>query len=136
MIKPGVPRLCSNVGMSAALHAVARLIECPPVREGLAASLSDALADEARLPIATRLRLVALATRLEAGDECGCATGHHEPTEWIAPLVAAFLRDDDSAFEALVAYAPRLRTLATHADRPACRLPASALLELLERRLH
>ncbi len=56
--------------MSPALHAVARLIECPPARAGLAAELSEALADETDLPIATRLRLVALAARLEAGDSC------------------------------------------------------------------
>ncbi|HLT25936.1 MAG TPA: hypothetical protein VK047_04505 [Zeimonas sp.] len=123
--------------MSPALHAVARLIDCPSSREGLAASLSAALADETRLPIATRLRLVALAARLEAGEDCGCAHEGSTPPEWIASLTAALLHEDEAAaMDALVANAAHLRTVAARAGRRACRLPAIALLELLERRLH
>ncbi len=123
--------------MSPALHAVARLIECPPARAGLAAELSDALADEPGLSFATRLRLVALATRLEAGDSCECGSGDRgAPAGWIASLAEAFLRDDASALDALVAHAARLRHVVARAGDRACRLPAAALLELLERRLH
>ncbi len=123
--------------MSPALHAVARLIECPPARAGLAAELSEALADETDLPIATRLRLVALAARLEAGDSCECSRGDRgAPAGWIASLAEAFLRDDASALEALVTHAARLRQVVARAGEHACRLPAAALLELLERRLH
>ncbi len=122
--------------MSAALHAVARLIECPSARDGLASELSEALVGETRLPIATRLRLVALAARLEGGEPCECGGRASETPEWVNSLAAAFLRDESSALEALVAHAPRLRSAAARAGSSACRLPAMALLELLDRRLH
>ncbi len=135
-IKPATRRLCSNEAMSAALHDVARLIECPRGRPGLAAQLSEALAGETDLPIATRLRLVALAARLESGDRCECSATESAPGSWIASLAEAFLRDDTSALEALVTHAPRLRSVVARAGNRACGLPAAALLELLERRLH
>lgn len=122
--------------MSPALHAVARLIECSPAREGLAAELSEALVDEMRVPFATRLRLVALAARLESGEHCECASSGRGPPEWVSSLAAAFLRDEASALEALVENAPRLRAAVAGAGSNACRLPAMALLELLERRMH
>lgn len=135
-IKPAARRLCSNEAMSAALHDVARLIECPRARPGLAARLSEALAGETDLPISTRLRLVALAARLEAGDRCECGRAGSAPDPWIAALAEAFLRDDASALEALATHAPRLRGVVARAGGRACRLPAAALLEVLERRLH
>ncbi len=135
-IKPARCPLCSNEPMSPALHDVARLIECPRARPGLAAHLSEALADETELPIATRLRLVALAARLEAGEGCECSREEPEPDTWVAALAQAFLHDDSSALEALIAYAPRLREVAARAGNRACRLPAAALLGLLERKLH
>lgn len=122
--------------MSAALHDVARLIECPSARPGLAARLSEALADETELPIATRLRLVALAARLEAGDRCECGRPESAPDSWVDTLAQAFLDDESSGLEALIAHAPRLRAVvARNGNRP-CRLPAAALLEVLERKLH
>jgi len=122
--------------MSPALYAVARLIDCPSAHAGLASELSEALVGETRLPIATRLRLVALAARLEAGEPCQCGSGGRETPAWVESLATAFLRDDDSALEALVTHAARLRDAVARAGNRACRLPAMALLELLERRLH
>ncbi|HEY0876882.1 MAG TPA: hypothetical protein VGE10_00370 [Zeimonas sp.] len=122
--------------MSSALHAVARLIDCPTDRAGLAAELSETLAGETRLPMAMRLRLVALAARLEAGGQCECRAQAGESPEWIESLAGALLRDEASVLEALVAHAPRLRAAAARSASSACGLPAAALLELLERRLH
>ncbi|MCD6671245.1 MAG: hypothetical protein LT106_00155 [Burkholderiaceae bacterium] len=136
-IKPARCRLCSNEPMSPALHEVARLIECPRARPGLAARLSDALADETELPIATRLRLVALAVRLEAGERCDCSSRDgSEADTWVAALAQALLRDDEGTLEALIAYAPRLREVVARAGNSACRLPAAALLAVLGRKMH
>lgn len=122
--------------MSPALHAVALLIECPSVRDGLASELSEALVGETRLPIAMRLQLVALAARLEGGEACECRGKGGEAPEWVNSLAAAFLRDEASALDALVTHAPRLRSAVARAGASACRLPAMALLALLDRRLH
>ncbi|MCO5100910.1 MAG: hypothetical protein M9885_08440 [Burkholderiaceae bacterium] len=122
--------------MSPALHAVARLIACPRLPPGHAARLSEALSDVTELPMATRLRLVALATRLEAGDRCECGADGIRPDAWVVPLAEAFLGDEAGALDALVANAPRLRGFVARAGERACRLPAAALLELLERKLH
>lgn len=135
-IKPARCRLCSNEPMSPALHDVARLIECRRARPGLAVRLSEALADETELPIATRLRLVALAARLEAGERCDCSRDGSAADTWVAALAQALLRDDESTVEALVAYAPRLREVVARAGNSACRLPAAALLAVLERKMH
>lgn len=147
------------------LHAVSRLIECPqPDRHGLAAEVADALAGEPRLSMATRLGLVALASRIEAGDagECsrhwlhafratperslqlrdhcgGTARTHDLPDSYLPVLLEALSRSDESrALEALVACAPALREMAEALarQRDAYALLPVALLELLASRLH
>ncbi len=131
--------------MDAVLHAVARLIQPrPPDRSGLAADVAEALADAPRLSIATRLGLVALASRIEAGAApeparvaAGARPAPLEPL--LAPLLAALSRDDEMlAIESLVDRAPALRAmaaaLAVRRD-PYALLPL-ALLELVGTRLH
>lgn len=147
------------------LHAVSRLMECPqPDRRGLAADVADALASEPRLSMATRLGLVALASRIEAGDPRECARhwlrsfratpesslhlrdhaggsmrARDLPEGYMPAMLEALSRDDEAhAIEALVTCAPVLREMAEALGRqrdPYALLPV-ALLELLDSRLH
>lgn len=147
------------------LHAVSRLIECPRSdRRGLTDEVADALADEAGLSMATRLGLVALASRIEA-EGPGERTRHWLRSFSANPERSLQLRDhvggaarvgtladsylpalletlsragEPQAIEALVACAPALREIAEALGRrrdPYALLPV-ALLELLASRLH
>lgn len=149
--------------MYAVLHAVSRLMRCPQAdSRGLSADVAEALAGEPRLSMATRLGLVALASRIETGDagECTCrwlrsfratpesslhrhdhasrgdrALSHRD----LPALLEALSRDDEpQALEALVTCAPALRELseALARERDPCALLPLALLELLSARLH
>lgn len=147
------------------LHAVSRLMECPrPDCRGLAAEVADALAGASRLSIATRLGLVALASRIESGDPAASAQrwlrsfrgtpdrslhlrDHARsaapldalPENYLPALLEALSRDDEAhAIEALLACAPALREIAealARARDPYALLPV-ALLELLNSHLH
>lgn len=152
-------------GMYPVLHAVSRLLECPQSdRGGLAAEVTEALAGEQRLSMATRLGLVALASGIESADARDC-TRHwlqsfrptpesslhlrdHRGGSALAPgldegylpaLLEALSHDDEAhAIEALVSCAPALREMAEALGRqrdPYALLPV-ALLELLNSRLH
>jgi nitrate reductase assembly molybdenum cofactor insertion protein NarJ len=147
------------------LHAVSRLIEYPqPDRHGLAAEVAEALAGEPRLSMATRLGLVSLASRIEAGNAAECARRWQHafrttperslrlrdhcggdaralelPDSYLPALLEALSRGDESrALEALVACAPALREMAEALarQRDAYALLPVALLELLASRLH
>lgn len=120
------------------VHAMFQLIGCPAAgRPGLAHEISEALAGETRMPIATRLRLVALATRLEAGDGCGLRCVGRPLFEGVLGD-AADAADETQALAALAAAAPELRTMADDLAQRGdpCSLAPAALLELLRSRLH
>ncbi|MCO5108443.1 MAG: hypothetical protein M9907_15390 [Burkholderiaceae bacterium] len=151
--------------MYAVLHAVSRLMECPQSdSHGLSDAVAEALAEEPRLSMATRLGLVALASRIESGDPAECARrwlhsfratpesslhlrdhpgGYARagtlPHSYLPALLETLARDDEPhAIEALVACAPALREMAEALARqrdPYALLPL-ALLELLASRLH
>lgn len=149
--------------MYSVLHAVSRLMECPPADcGGLSADVAESLASERRLSMATRLGLVALASRIETGDAGECARrwlhsfratpesslhlrdhagggARALPHSYLPALLEALSRDDESqAIVALVACAPALRDMAQALARerdPYALLPV-ALLELLASRLH
>lgn len=117
---------------------MARLIGCASAGcQGLAHEVSEALADETRMPITTRLRLVALATRLEAGDRCGL---HCVARPIFDGLLAEPVDtvDENRALAAIAAAAPDLRAMADDlASRgDPCSLAPAALLELLRSHLH
>lgn len=120
------------------VHAMFRLIGCASAgRQGLAHEVSEALEAETRMPIATRLRLVALATRLEAGDRCGLRCIARPPFEGV-PANRAEPVDDTQALAAIAAAAPELRAMADDLARRGdpCSLAPAALLELLRLRMH
>ena len=150
-------------GMNPVLHAVSRLMECPqPDSSGLAAHVVEVLAGESRVSMATRLGLVALASRIEAGDPEQCTRhwlrsfratpesslhlhdhrGHAAgalPDAYLPELLESISQDDEhKAIEALLGCAPALREMAESLARqrdPYALLPV-ALLELLNSQLH
>ena len=127
--------------MDPVLHAVSRLMQCPQAdNRGLSADVTEALAGEPRLSMATRLGLVALASRIENGDPCGDSLRARTSSEHLLPQLLATLSRDDGprAIEALVVCAPALREMAQDLarDRDPYALMPLALLELLASRLH
>ncbi|KAA0218247.1 MAG: hypothetical protein DWB43_10570 [Lautropia sp.] len=147
------------------LHAVSRLMERPRSdSRGLSADVTEALAGEPRLSMATRLGLVALASRIEAGDPDECARrwlrsfratpesslhlrdhpggslrARELPDAYLPGLLESLSHDDEPhAIEMLIVCAPALREMAEALGRkrdPYALLPL-ALLELLASRLH
>ncbi|MCL4185398.1 MAG: hypothetical protein KJ011_18340 [Burkholderiaceae bacterium] len=151
--------------MNPVLHAVSRLMECPrPDSRGLAAHVVEVLAGESRVSMATRLGLVALASRIESDDPAhsarhwlrsfratpesslhlrdhrgGTARASALPEAYLPALLESISRGDEQrAIETLLACAPALREMAESLARqrdPYALLPV-ALLELLNTQLH
>lgn len=142
-IKPRSRGTKFNAPMNPVLQAVSRLLDgAPGTPNALSADeLTDTLAGETRLRMATRLALVELAARCE----------HPNPSDGVppapctlcAPLLAERIQrlagmSDEQALAGLVELAPQLRKLADMLQaeaHPLAVLP-KALLELLRARLH
>jgi hypothetical protein len=129
--------------MKTVLHAMARLLDgSPGTPPDLPTSdLVDTLAEETRLPIATRLALVKLAARRSHDGAAPLAA--LAPCPACAPPIARRLEglaeaDDPIALAGLVDLAPELRDLDRSLARDASPLGVlpRALLELLRARLH
>lgn len=141
-IKPRSGSPGFNAAMNPVLLAVSRLLErCPGLPEVLPADeLTETLADEPRIKIATRLALVGLATRCSQPEP---TSPPRDACTLCAPLIARRLErlaaaSDEEAMAGLVDLAPQLRDLVTDMRRennPLVILP-QALLELLRARLH
>ncbi|MBN9460632.1 MAG: hypothetical protein J0H00_05330 [Burkholderiales bacterium] len=122
--------------MSSLLHFVAHLAgSSRPSATGLTAALTEALAAEPRLSISTRLGLVALASRIEAGE----AGGLELPVDCLSEALRAAEEGDDArTLEALIACTPALRAAAialAQRNDPFALVP-QALLQLIASRLH
>ncbi len=142
-IKPQSRGAKFNAPMNPVLQAVSRLLDGAPGTPSAlsAAELTDTLAGETRLRMATRLALVELAARCEhptPSDEVPPA-----PCTLCAPLLAERIQrlagmSDEQALAGLVELTPQLRELADMLQaeaHPLAVLP-KALLELLRARLH
>lgn len=141
-IKPATASPRFNAGMNPVLLAVSRLLEsCPGLPQALSAdALTETLADEPRIRMATRLALVKLATRCSQPEP---VEPPREACAFCAPLIARRLErlssaPDEEAMAGLVELAPQLRDLAgaMRSENNDLAVLPQALLELLRARLH